>query len=109
MFELHGVTHYPNRELILDGLRKLNQTHRLVHLHGCNWGYHISAGEKIFPSTYEVTYVLKDKYSIVDDYDPVLPTEMDSPTSNFVPEIQLGHWNKREALTDMFTIYIRKL
>ena len=109
IFELHDVCNPKYRELILEGLRKLNKTHRLVHLHDCNWSYYLSVGEKIFPATCEVLYVLRDKYSLVDDYDPVLPTAMDSPTSNFIPEFQLGHWNRRKELNDTFTIHIRKL
>ena len=109
IFELHSINHHEDRELILGGLRKLNMTHRLVHLHSCNWGWHMSIGGKNFPTVYEASYVLKDKYNIVDDYDPCLPLDLDSPTSVLVPDIELGHWNRRAELDDMFTLNIMKL
>ena len=109
VFELHSINHLEDRELILEGLRKLNKTHRLIHLHACNWGYHIEIGGRKFPTVYEATYVLKDKYNIVDDYDPNLPLDMDSPTSNLVPDIELGHWNRHIELDDRFTLRIFKV
>ena len=108
VFELHSINHLENRELILEDLRKLNKTHKLIHLHACNWGYHIEIGGKKFPTVYEATYILRDKYNIADDYDPDLPLELDSPTSRLVPDIELGHWNRRIELDDRFTLRIFK-
>ena len=109
IFEFHAVNDLKDYELILEGLKKLNQTHKLVHLHANNWGYHLEIGGKNFPTTYEVSYVLKDKYNVVDDYDPDLPLDLDSQGSIYIPDCKLGHWNRRTEIDDRFTIYIRKM
>ena len=75
-------------------LRKINETHKLVHLHGQNWGFYVCTGGKTFCNQIEVTYVRKDKYRFNDDYDVSLPTDIDMPAITYIPDVSLGFWNR---------------
>ena len=56
----------------------------------------------------EITYILRSSYNFAEDYDVMLPLDIDSPNNSSMPEIELGRWNRRAEI-DMFTIHIRKL
>ena len=92
-FEFHKMINPDNPELIIQTLRKINQTHKLIHLHPNNNGACISFGGKIFCDLLEASYVIRGKYEFNDDYDVNLPLEIDHPNVTELPEINLGRWN----------------
>ncbi len=93
LFEFHGINKPNLCRRITSALRKLNQTHKLIHLHGMNAGYYISNGGKVFCNQIEVLYVRRDKYSFIEDYDVELPINIDMPASKWSEDVVLGHWN----------------
>ncbi len=98
VFEFHNLIQpksFIDMAVTIELLKKINETHTLVHLHGNNNGAHLSI-ENVgtFPDTLELTYLLTEKYSFVDDENIFLPLESDRPCHPAVPEIQLGYWNK---------------
>lgn len=94
LFEFHGMNKPNLSARIPNVLRKLNQTHKLIHLHGQNHGYYVSIGGKIFCNQIEVSYVRKDKYTFTEDYSVNLPIGIDMPADDYIPEIELGLWNQ---------------
>ena len=90
-------------ERLLNGLRKLNNTHQLVHLHANNLSCYITAGGKTFCNDLEASYVLRSKYKFVPDYDVNLPLELDTPNEPEYPELELGHWNRKTEIGDKFS------
>ena len=87
-------------------LRKINETHQLIHLHANNNGAYITVGGKNFCSLFEVTYVLRDKYKFVSDYDVNLPLKLDMPNIKAFPEIILGRWNEEFKPDDKIKVVI---
>ena len=105
-FEFHDMINPSNSERILTALRKINETHQLIHLHANNNGSYISIGGKNFCSLTEVTYILRDKYKLVNDYDVNLPLSLDMPNIKSFPEIILGHWNEELNFDDKIKIFL---
>lgn len=99
LIEFHDINAPKNTGRILPVLRKLNQTHQPVHIHGQNNGYCVSLGTHTFCNQIEVSYVRRDKYILDENYDIILPLEIDMPAHENVPEVCLGHWN-RDILPD---------
>lgn len=73
-------------------MKKMNETHQLIHLHGNNSGFVLNIGNSTFSDSMEATYVLKDKYETI-DADIVLPISSDCPNDAGRPELELGRWN----------------
>ena len=94
LFEFHGMNKTGICGKIPGIIQKISQTHKLIHLHGQNWGFYVCTGGKTFCNQIEVTYVRKDKYSFIDDYDVRLPTDIDMPAISDIPEVELGFWNR---------------
>ena len=103
-FEFHNMINPSSPERILDILHKINATHQLIHLHANNCSTYITAGGKNFCSVFEVSYILRGKYKISEDYDVKLPLKIDMPNANFYPEIELGFWNRDMNIDDTFTL-----
>ncbi len=103
LIEFHGINDPKCQSKILPALRKLNLTHKLVHIHGQNVGYYVSLGEQIFCDQIEVSYVRRDKYSLDEDYDVNLPLNIDMPADPYIPEISLGWWNRKINPDDKFS------
>ena len=103
-FEIHNMINPAYSERILNALRKINMTHQLVHLHTNNNGTCITAGGKNFCTLFEVSYVLRDKYKFLQDYDVKLPLNIDMPNINSYPDIELGFWNRDMKIDDTFTL-----
>ncbi len=103
-FEIHGMINPDYSERVLNALRKINETHQLIHLHANNNGIYITAGGKNFGSLFEVSYVLRDKYKISQEYDVKLPLNVDMPNVKIYPEIELGFWNRDMNIDDTFTL-----
>ena len=100
VMEFHGVNSPELKDRILAALRKINQTHQLVHIHGQNVGFYISVGGQTFCNQIEVSYVRRDKYSLDDNYDVDLPLDIDMPASSVRPEVCLGRWNRKLNVDD---------
>ena len=103
LIEFHGINDLGFQEKVLTALRKLNLTHKAVHIHSQNVGQHISLGAQTFSNQIEVSYVRRDKYSLDDSYDPVLPLNIDMPALLHIPEICLGRWNRKITPADKFS------
>ena len=93
-FEIHNIINHKNPDQVLEVLRKINRTHKLVYLHANNNGSYLSTRGRNFCSLFEVSYVSRDKYNFVDDYDVKLPIAIDQVNINCRPEIELGRWNE---------------
>lgn len=102
-FEIHSIINPSNPELLLNGLRKLNNTHQLVHLHANNLSCYITAGGKTFCNDLEASYVLRSKYTFVPDYDVNLPLKLDTPNEPESPELELGYWNRKTEIGGRFS------
>ena len=74
-------------------LKKLNETHRLVHLHGNNTGYQLQLKGATIPDVIEVTYVNKDKYKTQEVEVVSLPTALDKPNDPNREDICIENWN----------------
>lgn len=95
LFEFHDlIKGGTDKELEkrLSGLKKLNKTHQLIHLHGNNSGYYIYADGALYPNVMEATYVKKSKYDTYKD-NVFLPTNIDEPCDPGRPDLVLGYWN----------------
>ena len=75
-------------------LKKLNETHKPIHLHGNNCGYSICIDDTLYPDVMEVTYVKKSKYCTCKDKDILFPTVLDSPCDPLRQDLILGFWNR---------------
>ena len=80
---------------ILPSLRKINRTHKLVHLHGNNMGAYIKWGNKIFPDAVEATYVHCGLPAVLGAKKGIkLPNVLDEPNDPNRSDIVLGNWNE---------------
>lgn len=99
VFEFHFMTHEKNQNLMnstLACIKKINQTHSLVHLHANNHGSFVILDDKIlFPETLELTYVKTSNYELVDDENIFLPIPLDQPNNFYRQDITLGFWNRQ--------------
>ena len=105
-FEFHEMINPSYTERILSILRKINETHQLIHIHANNFSSYITIGDKNFCSVFEVTYVLRDKYKLVNDYDVNLPLSLNMPNNTLSPEIILGRWNEEFKPDDKIKVVI---
>ena len=94
-FELHNMIKLADHERVLNILRKINETHQLVHLHANNVSSYVTIGGRNFAALFEVSYVLRDKYKFSGEYDVKLPLKIDMPNITGWPEIELGYWNRK--------------
>ena len=98
VFEFHNLIQTKNlleMGLTIELLKKINETHTLVHLHANNNGTYLNFENfGIFPDTLELTYLRTDNYIFEDDENIFLPLELDRTNHPALPEIQLGYWNK---------------
>ncbi len=107
-FEIHDMINPANPERVLNALRKINITHQLIHIHANNNGTYLSVGSKNFSSLLEVSYVLRDKYKFAGEYDVNLPLGLDMPNAKSIPEIELGHWNRKAEIDERFSLMLRQ-
>jgi len=98
-FEFHSLTQPKSQtamNVVLACLKKINQTHSLVHLHANNNGIFIILDDKILiPDVLELTYVKTANYQLADDEDILLPLPIDEPNIKGRPDIPLGFWNRQ--------------
>jgi len=95
VFEFHEINNGDLHEKIIDDLKKLNKTHRVIHVHANNYGNAIFIGDKPFPDTVEVTYANKESYEILSTDDVLLPIPEDAPCNPRLEELCLGNWNEK--------------
>ena len=94
LFEFHGMNEPRFYGRIPNILRKLNQTHKLIHIHGQNAGYYICTGGKTFCNQIEVSYVRSDRYAFNEDHDVKLPIDIDMTALYWADDVELGRWNE---------------
>ena len=104
LIELHGINEPALQGRVAAALRKINKTHKAVHIHGQNVGYYISLGSHTFCNQIEVSYVRRDKYSLDENYDVNLPLAIDMPAISRMPEVCLGRWNRDIHPDDKFVL-----
>lgn len=99
VFEFHYMIDPKNQSEMnatLACIKKLNQTHTLVHLHANNSCPVLILDGKILVSDFlELTYVKTCNYELADDDDIFLPRDEDEPNKPQKLEIPLGYWNRR--------------
>lgn len=93
VLEFHALVQAGDSDKKLRMLKKINKTHRLVHLHGNNTNYIVKIGDTFFPNVIEATYVRKNKYKTEKYKDLVLPIDIDKPNDYGRSDILLGKWN----------------
>lgn len=97
VFELHNLEigiDIAKAGMIISRLKKLNQTHQVIHIHGHNGDAAIKLEEMIFPNCLEVTYANQKNYEF-EDAEIILPHPLDKPNGSWLPEYILGNWNAR--------------
>lgn len=62
VFELHGVADYSLKDKVLNGLHKLEQTHKIIHVHANNYSKVEYFQDMIMPDVIEVTYLAKTAF-----------------------------------------------
>ena len=108
--EFHNVINNRDTKQVLEALRKLNITHQLIHVHANNYkNYYIVLGGKKICPVLELTYALRSNYSFIEDYDIVLPLDLDAPNNPLQPEIELGRWNAQVNAGERFSVCVRVL
>ena len=99
VFEFHYMIEPKNQSEMnatLACIKKINQTHSLVHLHANNYGLLLILENKILVTDLlELTYVKTCNYELVDDEDIYLPRDVDAPNKPTNFDIPLGYWNRR--------------
>lgn len=95
VLELHWLvtsTEEAKTQEMLRVLSRLGRTHALVHLHGNNNASHLELGGQVLPDVIEVTYVSRSTYQVHALRSAALPSSLDMPNCEFLPEIILGSW-----------------
>ncbi|MBR2518328.1 MAG: FkbM family methyltransferase [Selenomonadaceae bacterium] len=98
VFEFHFLIEPKNQSEMnatLACVKKLNQTHSLIHLHANNNGSLLILDDKILiPNVLELTYVKTANYELTEDEDIYLPIDEDESNQPKEHEFPLGYWNK---------------
>lgn len=92
--EFHYIFNTEKMDEILFVLRKLNNTHQVVHVHANNYANVFWYNENPYLDTLEVTYVRRQEYEFKDNYNLTLPISIDMPNCPYFQEIPLGLWNQ---------------
>ena len=87
VLELHDMVIHEDGEKRLEVLRKLNQTHAVVHVHANNWGKEFQIDGRWYTDAWEVTYANRSVYDMTPGGE--LYTELDTPCCSEVPEVYL--------------------
>lgn len=94
VLELHGLNDVRQGELMRRALKRLNETHGAVHVHGNNCDKYLLLGGMILPDTLEITYLNKSEYQLKEST-TFFPTEQDRLNAPRNPEIVLGCFGRR--------------
>ena len=97
VLELHGLCPAapdPQYALVVNVLRKINQTHQCVHVHANTNSDRLWIGDLVLPELLEVTYVRRSDFQ-----DKLVantrrfPTEIDQPTFENMPDFELDSFS----------------
>ena len=88
------------KQLILNALRHLQETHQLIHLHANNSSRTIKIGNTIFADIMEASFAKKDKYETALNEDLSLPTIIDHANDVGRADLNMGKWNQPLTLDE---------
>ena len=87
-----GLTNNEITELIIRVLKKINETHYLVHIHENNLTPFVRIMDNEYPTFYELTFIRKDcEINGFNNIDLPIP-ELDYPCMTGVPDRILNYW-----------------
>lgn len=92
IIEFHSIFDFSKRKYMINTLKKISNTHQVIHVHANNNSFVYFADDLITPDVIEVTYLLKEKYKF-NDVDRILPLSIDSPCRLEYGDIIPGRWN----------------
>lgn len=97
VLELHGLypaAPDPQYALIVDVLKRINQTHQCVHVHANTNSDRLWIGDLVLPEFLEVTYVRRSDFQnkLVANTRR-FPTEIDQPTFENLPDFELDSFS----------------
>jgi len=90
-FEMHDLHKVELEGVMLEGLRRLNETHAPVHIHGNNRSRYIMHDGLVLPEVIESTWLNRREYDLKPS-NKVFPTELDMVNYERRPDIMLGCW-----------------
>jgi len=93
IFEFHGLFQNNWQATIqekIDALKKINETHYLIHIHGNNHERPILNNNILLPTVLEVTYIRKDLIKNIKLNTQVLPSKLDYPCCIHRPDLELN-------------------
>jgi hypothetical protein len=92
--EFHGFSLNDNDQEKMSILKKINETHQCIHLHGNNCAPVIILKDlNLLPTVMEASYIRKDPhYEFIKCCDE-FPGKLDFPNAPFLPDIYLGFFN----------------
>ena len=93
LFEFHGLLDFWSLPEKIKCLKKLNKTHRLIHVHANNYADVLEYDGRSYPDTIEATYIHNNLISC-NLAKVKLPRKEDAQNTERLREIQLGDWNK---------------
>jgi len=94
--DLSSAVYNPKFSIVVDVLKKINQTHQIVHVHGNNCAAPLWIGDLVLPSSLEVTYVRRsDAENTFIPNSRQFPTEIDQPNFESWPDIFLGEFSPK--------------
>ena len=94
-FELHTMTDIGNRDKVIQGLQKLKETHEPVWIHGNNAGTYECSGNIKIPNAFEITYVSKKIYDLM-DVTYHCPIDLDDENIEDFFDIELDNWGQSD-------------
>lgn len=85
--ELHNICSPENAESVICFLKKMSETHYLIHIHGNNYTDALYVDGKCYPDAIELSYVNKNNYEVErrENYSFVY-SEYDAPNWRDVPD-----------------------
>ena len=87
VLELHDMVIHEDGEKRLALLKKLNQTHAVIHVHANNYGKEFQLGGRWYTDAWEVTYANRTTYDLAPG--GALYTDLDAPCCPQLPEVYL--------------------
>jgi len=92
VFEFHDLTNPALAHKIIPALKKLNNSHQLVHVHANNLHPAHYLGDTMLPPVLEVTYLRKKDFDFIESK-RFFPQKIDVQNTSKWQEIILGKWN----------------
>lgn len=92
VFEFHDLTNPALAHKIIPALKKLNNSHQLVHVHANNLHPAYYLGDTMLPPVLEVTYLRKKDHNFTES-NRFFPQQIDVQNTRRWQEVTLGKWN----------------